>query len=145
MSLIPSPRRERQVFQMATAILALIPIGAGLVGVLAGFGVFGDGAAVARDLDSHGRYLSGLLLGIGLGFWSTVPRPEACGPRVRLLATIVVIGGLARLERIHARCWMLPFAVMEYTKPGMAGPQDLWEIVADNFTFVADGGIVVND
>lgn len=52
---------------------------------------------------------------------------------------------LARLERIHARCWMLPFAVMEYTKPGMAGPQDLWEIVADNFTFVADGGIVVND
>jgi hypothetical protein len=27
--------------------------------------------------DSHLRYLSGLLLGIGLCFWSTVPRIEA--------------------------------------------------------------------
>jgi hypothetical protein len=47
--------------------------------------------------DSHYRYLSGLLLGIGILFWTTVPRVERSTVRFRLLATIVIIGGLGRL------------------------------------------------
>jgi hypothetical protein len=38
-----------------------------------------------------------VLLGIGLAFWSTVPRIERQGARFRLLAAIVVLGGAARL------------------------------------------------
>lgn len=48
-------------------------------------------------LDSHFRYLSGLLLGIGLGFWSLIPSLDRDNPRFRLLAIIVFIGGLGRL------------------------------------------------
>jgi hypothetical protein len=47
--------------------------------------------------DSHFRYLSGLLLAIGLGFWSYVPTIETKGKRFKLLTLIVVMGGLARL------------------------------------------------
>jgi hypothetical protein len=52
--------------------------------------------------DSHFRYLSGLLLGLGLGFWSTIPRIEANGTRFRLLTFPVVIGGLGRLFSLAA-------------------------------------------
>ena len=46
---------------------------------------------------SEARYLSGLLLGIGLTFWACVPTIERRGAVVRALAAIVVVGGLARL------------------------------------------------
>lgn len=48
-------------------------------------------------LDSHFRYLSGLLLGIGLAFITTVPKIETQELKMRLLTGIVVIGGLGRL------------------------------------------------
>ena len=47
-----------------------------------------------------GRYLSGLLLAIGLAFWGTVPRIEAQGVRFRLLTLLVFTGGLARLAGV---------------------------------------------
>jgi hypothetical protein len=43
------------------------------------------------------RYLSGLLLGIGLVFWWQIPRIERAGPLFRVLTLIVFIGGLSRL------------------------------------------------
>ncbi len=46
---------------------------------------------------SHAAYLSGLLLGIGLGFWSLVPAIERQTRAFTLLTAIVVVGGLARL------------------------------------------------
>ena len=73
----------------------VVPIVGGGYGVLRGLSMLdlaGTGGA-----DSHFRYLSGLLLGIGIGFLSTVPRIEAHSARFRLLAGIVVIGGLGRL------------------------------------------------
>ena len=48
-------------------------------------------------LDSQVRYLSGLLLGIGLAFWSFIPRMTQVTREVRLLTALVVLGGLARL------------------------------------------------
>lgn len=50
------------------------------------------------SLDSHFRYLSGLLLAIGIGFLSTIERIEAKGRQFRLLTLFVVTGGLARLS-----------------------------------------------
>ena len=46
---------------------------------------------------THVSYLSGLLLGIGLVFWSLIPTIERQTRVVTLLTIIIVIGGLARL------------------------------------------------
>jgi len=54
-------------------------------------------ATAAPAADAHFRYLSGLLLAVGFGFLSTVPRIERRASRFRLLAAIVVVGGLGRL------------------------------------------------
>lgn len=52
--------------QIAVAIGSLGPIRAGAAGVLPGPSIVRAGANPPGDLDSHFRYLSGLLLGIGL-------------------------------------------------------------------------------
>jgi len=88
---------ERRLLQSTVAALALAPILAGAAGVLFGLGVFGAHADLPLGADSHVRYLSGLILAIGLGFWTTVPRIEAQGPHFRILTGVVLIGGLARL------------------------------------------------
>jgi hypothetical protein len=88
---------ERRVLQASVAVFALIPILAGLAGVLCGLEAFDRAAGLSATGDSHVRYLSGLILAIGLGFWSTVPRIEAQGSRFRLLAALVIVGGAARL------------------------------------------------
>lgn len=90
------PANELRLLQIAVAIAALVPVSAGLYGVIAGPGAFGPDVAGAA-LDSHFRYLSGLLLGIGLAFWSFVPRITQVTPAVRLLTGIVIVGGFARL------------------------------------------------
>lgn len=82
---------EKRLLQIAVAVAALVPVGGGAWGVIGGFD---QGAALH---DNHVRYLSGLLLGIGLVYWWTVPTIERRGPVVRVLATVIVIGGLARL------------------------------------------------
>jgi hypothetical protein len=85
---------ERRALQGAILIAGLVPVSAGLAGVIMGGGMAG-GAGI--DLDSHVRYLSGLLLGIGLTFWGTVPGIERHGSVVRALTVLVVVGGFARL------------------------------------------------
>jgi hypothetical protein len=87
--------RERRYLQRTVAVLGLVPVSAGLFGVLFGPALTGDQVSVSAD--SHFRYLSGLLLGIGLLFWSTTPAIEEKTGRFRLLTLLVVIGGLARL------------------------------------------------
>jgi hypothetical protein len=85
---------EKRLLQIAVALAGLVPVGGGVAGALLGpvmLRQMGDAA-----LDSHVRYLSGLLLGIGLAFWSTIPHIERHGTRFGLLSLIVVIGGLCR-------------------------------------------------
>jgi Domain of unknown function (DUF4345) len=95
-SLLIAPALERRVFQIAVAVGGLVPVGAGLLGAVLGSGMVPDGGA-SLSLDSHVRYLSGLLLAIGLAFWFSIPHIETHGARFRLLTAIVFIGGLARL------------------------------------------------
>lgn len=92
---MPSMERERRLLQQSVAIVATIPVATGLYGVLFGQALTGD--AVSISAESHFRYLSGLLLGIGLCFWSTLPSIEIHTGRIRLLTLLVVIGGLSRL------------------------------------------------
>ncbi|HEY8573664.1 DUF4345 family protein [Phenylobacterium sp.] len=84
-----SPALERRLLQLAIAVGGIVPVYGGLMGAL---GRMSD--------NSHFRYLSGLLLGIGLTFWAMVPTVERRGATFRPLAAIVVMGGLARLAAV---------------------------------------------
>lgn len=87
---------EKLRLQIAVAVAAGVPVGAGLWGVLAGLGAAGTFA------DSHYRYLSGLLVGVGFAFWAMVPSLEKRRWSFRMLGGIVVLGGMARLGTVIA-------------------------------------------
>lgn len=91
-----TPAAERRLLQLTIAVGGCVPVGGGLAGALLGAHITGA-ATLDPSLDSHVRYLSGLLLGIGLAFWSSLPDIEREMSRIRLLTALVVIGGLARL------------------------------------------------
>ncbi|HYF22623.1 MAG TPA: DUF4345 domain-containing protein [Caulobacteraceae bacterium] len=98
------PMWERRALQLAVALGGLVPVCAGLAGAALGPEMI-PGAAESAALDSHHRYLSGLLLGIGLGFWSAIPSIERRTARVRLLGAVVVVGGLARVLGLTEHGW----------------------------------------
>jgi len=102
---------SRRALQIAVAVLGLVPVGGGLAGVLLGAPMHDDMAPLAA-VDSHHRYLSGLLLAIGLGFWSTVPAIGRQGTCFRLLTALVVMGGFARLLGLVFAGW--PGALMGF-------------------------------
>ncbi len=101
----------KQILQIAVALGSLVPIAAGAAGVLLGPRMLGATIVASGDLDSHFRYLSGLLLAIGLGYASTIPRIETHGDRFRLLACIVMVGGFGRLMSVLS---------IGFTSPAMA-------------------------
>ena len=79
------------MLQLCVALAGLVAVSAGVWGVLNDLGGQGGGLA------SHERYLSGLLLAIGLAFWSTLWDIEGKTGRFRLLTALVVVGGISRL------------------------------------------------
>jgi hypothetical protein len=93
---------EKRLLQLAVAVASLVPILGGGFGVWQGLAML-EIAGPSASADSHFRYLSGLLLGIGLCFLAMVPRIETRATGFRLLATVVVIGGLARLFSVAVR------------------------------------------
>ena len=84
-------RAQRRALQLAVAAAAIVPVLTGLWGVAQGLGLAGD------VYDSQHRFLSGLLLAIGLAFWWTIPSIERRRTEFRLLTVLVVLGGVARL------------------------------------------------
>src|SRR5471030_2622486 len=89
---------ERRLLQIAMALTGCVPVFAGLAGVWKGAAAFGAWPGAAAD--SHVRYLSGLLLGIGILYWSCIPAIERRGALIRTLTAIVVVGGLSRLAGV---------------------------------------------
>ena len=93
-------KAQAGVLRVAVAVAGLVPVAAGLDGVLRGAAMLGGSPTANLTLDSHLRYLSGLLLAIGLAFWSTIPAIERQTARFRLLTALVVVGGFGRLYGI---------------------------------------------
>ncbi|HEU0099943.1 MAG TPA: DUF4345 domain-containing protein [Allosphingosinicella sp.] len=94
-------RTERRLLQAAVALGCVVPLSAGAVGIMHGPEFLrGVGDGVAADLDSHFRYLSGLLLATGIGFATCIPAIERRTDRFRLLAFLVFVGGLGRLHSL---------------------------------------------
>ena len=85
---------EKRALQFAIALAGLVPVTAGGLGAMwpEALGLAGRSEAL-----SHLSYLSGLLLGLGLAFWSMIPSIEQRGRMFGTLAAIVALGGLARL------------------------------------------------
>jgi hypothetical protein len=100
--------REKTLLQTCVAVAACVPVIAGAAGVVLGADMIPHVQRLA-SLDSHYAYLSGLLLAIGLGFWSSIPAIERRSGRVRLLTAVVVVGGLGRA-----------FALLRDGSPGAA-------------------------
>jgi len=92
---------EKRLLQVAVAVGSLVPLSAGGAGSLLGLDFLAEPGA-NLSADSHFRYVSGLLLGIGLAFWSTIPKIERRTDRFRVLTFLVVVGGLARLYGLLA-------------------------------------------
>ena len=86
---------EKTALQIALAIVSLIPLSAGLSGVVEGPHFFQLSASVTAD--SHMRYLSGLLLGIGILALTVIPHVETHAERMAALTLIVFVGGLSCL------------------------------------------------
>lgn len=117
---------ERRLLQVAVGLGCLVPLTGGLLGMLQGAGMLGHTADVT--LDSHVRYLSGLLFGIGLGFVSIIPNIEKQSARAALLSGIVVVGGLARLYGVAAVGWpSLPMQLALVMELGVVPLLWLWQ------------------
>ncbi len=85
---------ERRLLQIALALGGLVAVFAGMTGGLHGTLMLGDWGD--PSLDSHFRYLSGLLLGLGVAYWSVIPDVEQQEGRLGLVTLIVVTGGFFR-------------------------------------------------
>lgn len=81
----------KRAAQVSFAVAGIVPVVAGL------WGVFHPVVGSASSLLNHGRYLSGLLLAIGLAFWAAIPDIERRTTWIRVLTAVVVIGGICRL------------------------------------------------
>ncbi len=92
----PKDFRQRRMLQATIGVLALLPVFAGLAGVVTGAGFLGLKNAPV-DLDSHVRFLSGLFLVFGLAWYSCIPAIEKKTERLYFLAILTFCGGLARL------------------------------------------------
>lgn len=82
------------IWSWAVRLAALVPLLAGGAGALTGLGFLGAG--LPADADSHARYLSGLLLGIGLAALWCAAAPAGRGQAFSIITALVVLGGLAR-------------------------------------------------
>jgi hypothetical protein len=86
---------ERKLLQIVFTIAGLVLVGFGLAGVFFG----ADFADLSGNMvmDSYVRFLKGMLLGIGLVYWSSIPDIERHGERVSLVTFILVLGAVPRL------------------------------------------------
>ena len=89
---------QRRLLQGAIAAACLVPLSTGTLSLIEGPAFLrGVEEPVPIDLDSHYRYLSGLLLGLGLAFASCIPAIERRTALFQALGFIVVVGALGRL------------------------------------------------
>ncbi|HEX8300231.1 DUF4345 domain-containing protein [Sphingomonas sp.] len=91
-----SPVIEKRLLQALLAVAMVLPITAAVSGIVYGPEFLDRHGALARDLDSHFRYINGLFFGILCWYASCIPAIERHGPRLRLLGSLVIFGGLMR-------------------------------------------------
>jgi hypothetical protein len=86
---------ERRLLQAAVAVAGFAGVMLGLTGVL--FGTLHADLSGDVVLDSYVRFGKGVLLAIGLIYWSCIPRIEQRGDRLAPVTFVLVLGTLSRL------------------------------------------------
>jgi hypothetical protein len=116
---------EKRALQIVVAIAGLVPVTAGAAGALSpgSLHLLGDPQTL-----THAAYLSGLLLGIGLVFWSLIPGIEKQGRIFAPMTAIVFVGGLARLfTAVRLGIWTLPVTLPLVMELGVTPALWLWQ------------------
>ena len=94
---------NRKIFQIILAIIGLIAVITGVMGMAGGIGDEFYGVDANRGiegniiLDSNLRYFSGLWLGLGLILFWMIPSVEQKGLIFRLIAVMIFIGAIGRI------------------------------------------------
>ena len=86
---------ERRLLQAAVAVAGFAGVLLGLTGVL--FGTLHADLSGDVVLDGYVRFGKGVLLAIGLIYWSCIAQIERRGDRISLVTFILVFGTLSRL------------------------------------------------
>jgi hypothetical protein len=86
---------ERKLLQIAFALAGLVLVGFGFAGVFFGADFLDLSGNVV--MDSYIRFLKGMLLAIGLVYWSSIPDIERHGERISLVTFILILGAVPRL------------------------------------------------
>jgi hypothetical protein len=89
---------ERKLLQIAFALAGLALVGFGFAGVFFGANFLDLSGNVV--MDSYIRFLKGMLLAIGLIYWSSIPDIERHGERISLVTCILVLGAVPRLMAV---------------------------------------------
>jgi len=89
---------ERKLLQIAFACAGLALVGFGVAGVIFGANFMDLTGNVV--MDSYIRFLKGMLLAIGLIYWSSIPDIERHGERISLVTFILVLGAVPRLMAV---------------------------------------------
>jgi hypothetical protein len=89
---------ECKLLQLAFALAGLMLVGFGFAGVFFGANFLDLSGNVV--MDSYIRFLKGMLLAIGLVYWSSIPDIARHGERVSLVTFILVLGAVPRLMAV---------------------------------------------
>jgi hypothetical protein len=86
--------------QLTLAILSMIPILVGIMGIMRGTSRWLPINIITPDFDSHYRYIAGYYISLGmLGLW-IIPEIEKHKSLFRILCVSVFLGGIGRVVSI---------------------------------------------
>jgi hypothetical protein len=86
--------------QITLAILSVIPLVIGLLGITQGTARWLPTTSITPDFDSHYRYIAGYYLSLGmLGFWM-IPKIEQHTELFRIVCASIFMGGVGRTVSI---------------------------------------------
>jgi hypothetical protein len=87
----------KRALQWTIAILSLLPLTFGTLGLLMGVGMYIPAAAATPKLDSQFRFMSAWDIGLAFISWWFIPHIERHAGLFKLVCLAVLLGGVGRL------------------------------------------------
>jgi hypothetical protein len=87
----------KRALQVTIAVLSLLPLAFGTLGLIEGATMYIAPEAATPKLDSQFRFMSGWDIGLAFVVWWLIPDIERHGGLFRVVCVAVFIGGVGRL------------------------------------------------